>query len=39
MRARRSQERSNNLWVNDYRLATSGAGVAEVLREKRLAES
>jgi Xaa-Pro aminopeptidase len=39
MRARWSQERGTALWVDDYRVATSGAGVAEVLREKRLAES
>src|ERR1700692_4180824 len=39
MRARWSQERGATLWVDDYRVATSGTGVAEVLREKRLAES
>ena len=39
MRARWSQERGTKLWVDDYRVATSGTGVAEVLREKRLAES
>ncbi|HLH96366.1 MAG TPA: M24 family metallopeptidase [Xanthobacteraceae bacterium] len=39
MRARWSQERGSKLWVGDYRVATSGAGVAEVLAEKRLAES
>ena len=39
MRARWSAERGTTLWVDDYRVATSGAGVAEVLREKRLAES
>ena len=38
MRARWSAERGTTLWVEDYRVATSGAGVAEVLREKRLAE-
>src|SRR5215831_6119735 len=38
MRARWSQTRGAMLWVSDYRVATSGAGVAEVLREKRLAE-
>ena len=27
------------MWVDDYRVATSGTGVAEVLREKHLAES
>ena len=37
MRARWSQERGANLWVADYRVATSGAGVAEVLAEKHLA--
>jgi Xaa-Pro dipeptidase len=39
MRARWSAERGTKLWVDDYRVATSGAGVADVLREKRLAES
>ena len=39
MRARWSAERGTTLWVADYRVAASGAGVAEVLREKRLAES
>ena len=39
MRARWSQERGTTLWVDDYRVATSGTGVAEVLREKHLAES
>jgi len=39
MRARWSQERGTTLWVDDYRVATSGAGVAEVFREKKLAES
>jgi Xaa-Pro dipeptidase len=39
MRARWSAERGAKLWVGDYRVATSGAGVAEVLREKRLAAS
>jgi Xaa-Pro aminopeptidase len=38
MRARWSAERGTKLWVDDYRVATSGAGVAEVLREKHLAE-
>jgi Xaa-Pro aminopeptidase len=38
MRARWSQERGTTLWVDDYRVATSGTGVAEVLREKTLAE-
>src|ERR1700719_135630 len=39
MRARWSQERGTTLWVDDYRVATSGIGVAEVFREKKLAES
>src|SRR5580692_5652046 len=39
MRARWSQERGTTLWVEDYRVATSGTGVAEVLAEKHLAES
>jgi len=39
MRARWSQERGAKLWVDDYRVATSGTAVAEVFREKRLAES
>ena len=39
MRARWSAERGNKLWVDDYRVATSGTGVADVLREKRLADS
>jgi Xaa-Pro aminopeptidase len=39
MRARWSQERGTMLWVADYRVATSGVGVADVLREKRLAQS
>ena len=39
MRARWSQQRGATLWVADYRVAMSGAGVAEVLREKRLADS
>ena len=38
MRARWSAERGARLWVDDYRVATSGAGVAEVLDEKRLAD-
>jgi len=37
MRARWSAERGARLWVDDYRVATSGTGVAEVLGEKRLA--
>jgi Xaa-Pro aminopeptidase len=38
MRARWSAERGNKLWVDDYRVATSGLGVADVMREKDLAE-
>ena len=38
MRARWSQERGAALWVADYRVATSGTGVAEVLCEKHLAK-
>jgi Xaa-Pro aminopeptidase len=39
MRARWSAERGNTLWVDDYRVATSGMGVADVLKEKHLAEA
>src|SRR6516225_7637053 len=39
MRARWSRERGTKLWVDDYRVATSGMGVAEVLKERRLSES
>jgi Xaa-Pro aminopeptidase len=39
MRARWSQERGTTLWVDDYRVATSGTGVAEVFREMKLAEA
>ena len=39
MRARWSQERGTKLWVDDYRVATSGTAVAEVFREKNLAEA
>jgi Xaa-Pro dipeptidase len=39
MRARWSHERGTTLWVADYRVATTGTGVADVLREKRLVES
>src|SRR5262249_21815580 len=38
-RARWSEEWGTKLWVDDYRFATSGAAVGEVLREKRWAES
>ncbi len=39
MRARWSKERGNKLWVEDYRVATSGMGVADVIHEKRLGEA
>jgi Xaa-Pro aminopeptidase len=39
LRARWSRERGHALWVDDYRVATSGTAVAEVCREKHLAES
>ena len=39
MRARWSQARGAKLWVADYRVATCGAGVAEVLAEKHLAQA
>ena len=39
MRARWSQERGTKLWVDDYRVATSGTAVAEVFREKNLGEA
>ncbi|MDB6000632.1 MAG: family metallopeptidase [Rhizobacter sp.] len=39
MRARWSAERGNALWVNDYRVASSGTGVGELLKEMRLHES
>lgn len=39
MRARWSSARGAALWVDDYRVATSGRGVAEVLAEKGLAEA
>jgi Xaa-Pro dipeptidase len=38
MRARWSAERGTMLWVDDYRVATSGTAVATVITEKRLAE-
>jgi len=34
LRAQWSAERGHALWVNDYRVATSGAQAAEVVREK-----
>jgi Xaa-Pro aminopeptidase len=36
MRARWSKDRGHALWVEDYRVATSGTAVAEVMSEKRL---
>src|SRR6204780_2090689 len=39
MRARWSAERGTRLWVDDYRVATSGTGVGEVFAEKHLAEA
>src|ERR1700758_1735845 len=39
MRARWSAERGNKLWVDDYRVSTSGTGVAEVLNEKKLGDA
>jgi Xaa-Pro aminopeptidase len=38
MRARWSEQRGHKLWVNDYRVATTGTQVAEVIAEKHLAE-
>ncbi len=34
LRAKWSEERGHELWVKDYRVATSGAQAAEVVREK-----
>jgi Xaa-Pro aminopeptidase len=39
MRARWSKERGAALWVDDYRVASSGHGVADVVIEKHLAEA
>lgn len=39
MRARWSRERGAKLWLDDYRVANSGTAVAEVFREKGLAEA
>lgn len=36
MRARWSAERGEKLWIEDYRVATTGAAVAEIVAEKRL---
>ena len=38
MRARWSHDRGHKLWVQDYRVATSGTAVAEVMKEKRLGD-
>jgi Xaa-Pro aminopeptidase len=38
-RAQWSAAQGHALWVDDYRVATNGAGVAEVVGEKRLAQS
>lgn len=38
MRARWSQDRGHRLWVEDQRVATTGAAVAQVISEKRLAD-
>ncbi len=39
LRAQWSAERGHALWVPDYRVATSGTAVAEVIVEKHLAQS
>ncbi len=39
LRAQYSAERGHKLWVEDYRVATSGTAVAEVVKEKKLASS
>jgi Xaa-Pro dipeptidase len=39
LRAQYSAERGHALWVDDYRVATSGTSVALVIGEKHLAES
>jgi len=39
LRARWSAQRGHALWVEDYRVATSGTAVAEVIAEKHLAQS
>ncbi len=39
MRARWSAERGHKLWIEDYRVATSGTAVAQLLAEKKLAQS
>lgn len=37
MRARWSEENGHALWIRDYRVDPSGAGAAEVVKEKKLA--
>jgi Xaa-Pro dipeptidase len=39
LRAQWSAQRGHALWVDDYRVATSGTAVAEIITEKRLAQS
>lgn len=39
LRAQYSAERGHALWVSDYRVAASGTAAAQVVAEKRLAES
>jgi Xaa-Pro aminopeptidase len=39
LRAQWSAQRGHALWVDDYRIATSGTAVAEIITEKRLAQS
>lgn len=39
LRAKYSQELGHPLWVDDYRVATTGAQAAQVVIDKRLAES
>jgi len=39
MRAKWSAERGEKLWIEDYRVATNGGAVAQIIAEKRLAES
>lgn len=39
LRARWSAERGHKLWIEDYRVATSGTAVAELVTEKKLAQS
>lgn len=39
LRAKWSAERGHKLWVEDYRVATSGTAVAEIIGEKHLTQS